>query len=80
MIKEPQVSDGVHQVGHEDEITHDDEITPSVVPTGVKNDGDVALLEGYNLYDNPLWNVEKEGDTCFQVVTSSLSVPILDGA
>jgi len=74
VIKEPQVSDGVHQVGH------DDEITPSVVPTGVKNDGDVALLEDYNLYDNPLWNVEKEGDTCFQVVTSSLSVPILDGA
>jgi len=62
VIKEPQVSDGVHQVGH------DDEITP------------VALLEDYNLYDNPLWNVEKEGDTCFQVVTSSLSVPILDGA
>lgn len=30
------------------------------------------------MYDNPLWDVEKEGDACFQMVTSSLSVPILD--
>lgn len=52
---------------------------PLLVYCLVVFDGDVALLEGYNLYDNPQWDVEKEGDTYFQVVTSFVSAPILEG-
>lgn len=56
----------------------DDTVIPSVVLSSVNNDGDVALFEGYNTYDNPLWDVEKEGDVCMPIATSSLSDPTLN--